>query len=110
MKRKAISFAVCCVLLISFLNACQVTGNEGQTAFYKSDNVEVSLIKTTQEPNYVDYEWIVLKPKDAYTKNTAILTGEVSNVRYATVNYKYMETDSFTIILNGISFHLNATC
>ena len=67
---------------------------------YQSNNVEVSLLENSETTTYFHYEWATLSDDVVYTKNTVILTGVASNVRQASVSYKFMDqnvVDNITI-------------
>ncbi len=98
MKIKPTIVAICCILAFCFLSACQsglpdagTTDNNAESAdgiIYKSDNVQVSLIDSAamSAGSSTSYEWLRLSQEDAYTKNTVILTGIVSNVRECVID------------------------
>ncbi len=98
MKIKQTIVAICCILAFCFLSACQsglpdagTTDNNAESAegiIYKSDNVQVSLIDSAamSAGSSTSYEWLRLSQEDAYTKNTVILTGIVSNVRECVID------------------------
>lgn len=90
MKKTKLLYIVCCIVFISLLVACQINKEKQPEA---SDNTEIRSVEDTQTVVFVDYNWVVLKKEDAYTENTVILTGEVSNVRYTTVDYEFMDTN-----------------
>ena len=59
---------------------------------YKSSSVDVIPLEIT-ETTYADFMWNELTDEEAFTKNTVALIGKVMNVRPATINYTFMDTD-----------------
>jgi hypothetical protein len=92
MKFKTMSLILIILLCLVFITACKAKTDE-EAYLYKSSNVEVSLNDNAGETEYVGYEWAALTDNVAYKKNTAAITGTVSNIRQVTVSYKYMGTD-----------------
>ncbi len=66
-------------------------GTDGNI-LYQSDCVTVTLLENDNDSTATTPEIIIPTVDVAYTKNTVILTGMVSNVRRATVSYKHMDT------------------
>lgn len=92
MKPKALALILCCMLCVSFLTACIPSEKPD---FDKPTNVEVTFIDAPTKPAYMGcYFWDVLTEDEAYTANTVILTGKVSNVRQAEATYEFSGTDS----------------
>ena len=85
-----IVFLACCSVLST---ACQPSMVSDGSSIYKSANVEVCLANNADAINYTYYEWANITDEKAYTKNTVIIAGVAANVREATVNYEYMDTD-----------------
>lgn len=100
MKLKTIVLTMLFVLCLVFSTACQSSMVSDSSSIYKSPNVEVCLANDADAIKYTHYEWATITDDIAYTKNTVIIAGVATNVRQATVNYEYMDTnvsDSITI-------------
>lgn len=107
MKIKQTIIAVCCILAFCFLSACQsglpdagAISDKAKSAdgiIYKSENVQVSLIDSAARPagSSTSYEWLRQSQEEAYTRNTVILTGTVSNVRECVIDINGQESSVF---------------
>lgn len=98
MKLKMIALVTVLIFSLIFMAACQSSSlddssNNDPSVLYKSDKVEVSLIENIDTNKISYYEWAVLTKDDAFTENTVIVTGTVSNVRQAAVAYEFMDVD-----------------
>ncbi len=93
MKLKTVVITILFVLCTVLSTGCQNSVISDNTSFYKSPNVEVTIVDGADPIQYAHYEWATLTEDVAYTKNTVIITGVATNVRQATVNYEYMDTD-----------------
>ena len=93
MKLKAVVITILFALCLVLSTGCQSSISSDNTSLYKSPNVEVTISDNTDPIKYAHYEWATFTKDTAYTKNTVMITGVATNVRQASVNYEYMDTD-----------------
>lgn len=114
MKPKTLALILCCMLCVSFLTACMPSEKPD---FDKPSTVDPTIIEPTDKPDATPstetdqtdaespeeevliygsvacYYWDELTEEEAYTDNTVILTGKISNVRPLTLEYEYLGAD-----------------
>ena len=86
MKKAIVLFLLC----VTILSGCQAAAEPEPVLQPEEEPVAV-------EPQV---DWAVLSEEEAYTKNTAILTGQVSDVRQEEISYTYLGaevTDPITV-------------
>lgn len=92
----AVSFALFAVLCFCGCQPVQsniVRNSDPGDTLHSSDSVCVIQIEKSDDVNYSYYLTAPLTEQIVYEKNSIILTGTASNVRYAQVEYEYMEQD-----------------
>ena len=97
-SEKAIALLAACFTVFAVVAAMAGllvwrNNTKSELYIYKSDKVEVTLLKDTGEIKPVDYEWAPVTDDIAYTKNNLIIVGEAANIRSAVIKYHYMDTD-----------------
>ncbi len=100
MSIKNIALTILVVSIMIFTVACCPASVTENSILYSSDNVIVTLADNSGETNNCYYQWIELTDETVFEKNTVIVTGVVSNIREATVEYEFMDThvcDDITI-------------
>ena len=96
-KAAVFFIAVSIVVIVAVTGIIRGYSEQSRTTndylIYKSENVEVALLKNNEDSRIVNYEWSHVNDEIAYTKYNVIIIGEVSNVRPVTANYEFMDTD-----------------
>ncbi len=92
-SKKVLAAIAACLVAVVIGVSLGWFGTTNNHAIYKSENVEVTLLKDNDEIRVANYQWVPVNDDIAFTKNNVIIVGEVNNVRPAIVSYNYMDTD-----------------